>query len=75
MCPYAVNWQIKESVFGPGSDVPTDYKRLIKIIKDGGYKGYLPIETLAVRGKPYDPFMLVPQMLNEVSEAINAVYK
>ncbi|HEY6957131.1 MAG TPA: sugar phosphate isomerase/epimerase, partial [Flavisolibacter sp.] len=73
--PYAINWQIKESVFGIGSEVPTDYKRLIQVIKDGGYKGYLPIETLLVRGKPYDPFALVPQMLNELSTAIKAVYK
>lgn len=72
---YAINWQIKESVFGIGSEVPTDYKRLIQVIKDGGYKGYLPIETLLVRGKPYDPFTLVPQMLNELSAAIKAAYK
>jgi sugar phosphate isomerase/epimerase len=73
--PYAVNWQIKESVFGIGNDVPTDYKRLVKVIKDGGYKGYLPIETLLVRGKPYDPFELVPQMLNKLATAIKEVYK
>lgn len=73
--PHAVNWQIKESVFGLGNEVPTDYKRLIKIIKDGGYKGYLPIETLLVRGKPYDPFTAVPQMINELSNAIHEVYK
>lgn len=73
--PYAINWQIKESVFGLGSDVPTDYKRLIQIIKDGGYKGYLPIETLWVRGKPYDPFALVPQMLNALNSAIELEYK
>lgn len=73
--PYAVNWQIKESVFGLGSEVPTDYKRLIKIIKDGGYKGYLPIETLLVRGKPYDPFTAAPQMISELSNAIHEVYK
>lgn len=73
--PYAINWQIKESVFGIGSEVPTDYKRLVQVIKDGGYKGYLPVETLLVRGKPYDPFVLVPQMLNELSTAINEVYK
>jgi sugar phosphate isomerase/epimerase len=71
--PYAINWQIKESVFGIGSDVPTDYKKLVTIIKKGGYKGYLPIETLLVRGKPYDPFVLVPQMLNELSAAIKEV--
>jgi sugar phosphate isomerase/epimerase len=73
--PYAINWQVKESVFGLGSDIPTDYKRLIQIIKNGGYKGYLPVETLLVQGKPYDPFVLVPPMLNELNNAINEVYK
>ena len=73
--PYAINWQVKESVFGIGSEVPTDYKRLVQIIKAGGYKGYLPIETLAVRGKEYDPFELVPDMLNKMNAAIAEVYK
>jgi sugar phosphate isomerase/epimerase len=73
--PYAVNWQIKESVFGIGSEVPTDYKKLVKIIKDGGYKGYLPVETLLVRGKPYDPFALVADMMKQLNAAIQEVYK
>jgi sugar phosphate isomerase/epimerase len=73
--PYAVNWQVKESVFGLGSDIPTDYKRLVRIIKNGGYKGYLPVETLSIRGKPYDPFALVSAMLTELNAAINDVYK
>jgi sugar phosphate isomerase/epimerase len=73
--PYAVNWQVKESTFGLGSDVPTDYKRLVQIIKNGGYRGYLPVETLLVKGKPYDPFALVPQMLSELNAAIDEVYK
>ena len=73
--PYAVNWQIKESAFGIGNSVPTDYNKLIRIIKDGGYKGYLPVETLLVRGKSYDPFALVPEMLNELDKAIIAAYK
>lgn len=73
--PYAINWQVKESVFGIGSEIPTDYKRLVQLIKQGGYKGYLPVETLAVRGKSYDPFALVPDMLNELNSAINEVYK
>jgi sugar phosphate isomerase/epimerase len=73
--PHAINWQVKESVFGLGSDTLTDYKRLVQIIKDGGYKGYLPVETLSVRGKAYDPFVLVPQMLSELNSAINEVYK
>jgi sugar phosphate isomerase/epimerase len=73
--PYAINWQVKESVFGLGSDTLTDYKRLVQIIKNGGYKGYLPVETLLVKGKPYDPFVGVPQMLNELNNAIQEVYK
>lgn len=74
LVPYAINWQIKESPQGLGGKEKTDYVKLVKIIKDGGYKGYLPIETLLVRGVPYDPFVLVPQMLNELREAIKAVY-
>lgn len=72
--PYAVNWQVKESVFGLGSDIETDYPRLIQIIKDGGYAGYLPVETLMVRGKNYDPFQLVPAMLEKLQVAIAELY-
>lgn len=64
--PYAINWQIKESPFGLGSEIKTDYKKLIKIIRAGGYKGYLPVETLYVKGKPYDPFALVSGMIDEL---------
>jgi sugar phosphate isomerase/epimerase len=72
--PYAINWQVKESVFGLGSEITTDYKRLVKVVKEGGYKGYFPVETLLVRGKPYDPFVLVPGMLTELKKAIIEVY-
>jgi len=44
--PYAVTWQIKENVFFNDREVPTDLERLFKIIRDHGYRGYLPLETL-----------------------------
>lgn len=72
--PYAINWQVKESVFGLGSEITTDYLRLVQIVKDGGYKGYFPVETLLVRGKQYDPFTLVSGMLTELHKAIAEVY-
>jgi len=72
---YAVNWQIKESPFEIGNPTQTDYSKLIKIIKDGGYKGFLPVETLLVMGKPYDPFSLVPKMLDEMGKAVQENYK
>ena len=74
--PIAVNWQIKESVFGNTSEVKTDYLRLMKIIKKSGYRGYLPVETLKLVGreKPYDPFVLVPQMMKELTVAKAEVF-
>ena len=68
--PYAINWQIKESPFGLGSEIKTDYNKLIEIIRAGGYKGYLPVETLYVKGKPYDPFALVSNMIDELRIAL-----
>jgi len=73
--PYAINWQIKESVFGLGSEVQTDYVKLVRIIKKGGYKGYLPIETLAEKNKIYDPFARVQQMMMSLNAAIDEAYK
>jgi sugar phosphate isomerase/epimerase len=68
--PYAVNWQVKESPFGKASPIRTDLKRLIRIIREGGYRGYLPIETLAAPGRPYDPHARVPAFLAELREAL-----
>jgi sugar phosphate isomerase/epimerase len=74
--PITVNWQMKESVLGNTSEVKTDFLRLMKIIKKSGYRGYIPIETLKLVGKvkPYDPFALVPQIMNELFTAKDAVY-
>jgi len=70
--PFTVNWQVKESVFGKESDVRTDFPRLVKILKANKYRGYLPVETLQVKGKDYDPFILVPQLIKDLSDAIDA---
>lgn len=73
--PFAVNWQVKESAFGMTSDVRTDFARLMQILKKQDYKGYLPVETLLVRGKSYDPFALVPELINDLRVAQEAVFK
>jgi sugar phosphate isomerase/epimerase len=67
---YAVNWQVKTSPFGQNSDIHTDVKRLIRIIRDSGYRGYIPIETLSKEGEEYDPYKAVPKFLDEVRAAI-----
>jgi sugar phosphate isomerase/epimerase len=72
VAPYAVNWQIKESPFGVESEVRTDLKKLLTIIRMAGYRGYLPIETLSAPGRDYDAFRIVPKFISELREAIDA---
>jgi sugar phosphate isomerase/epimerase len=70
VAPHALNWQIKQSPFGEDSAVPTDLVRLMSIVRKSGYSGYLPIETLSPRGKPYDPYAVVPEFLKQLRQAI-----
>lgn len=73
MVPHATNWQIKETLGSSTNSPPTDYKKLVRIIHDGGYRGYLPIETLSMGRKNYDPASEVARVLTELRAAIAAV--
>ena len=66
---YAVTWQIKENVWVGGKETPTDLAKLFKIIKDGGYRGYLPIETLGAG----DPYKKVPRMLSDINKILQNI--
>jgi len=68
--PCTVNFQIKEKLLGEESNVRTDLKRLFRIIKGAGYRGYIPIETLSLKGEEYDPKVRVARFLKEVREAL-----
>jgi sugar phosphate isomerase/epimerase len=70
--PHAVNFQVKESPFGKESAVRMDVKKLVRIVQSGGYRGYLPIETLVSAAQPYNPKVTVPKFLAEVRAAIDA---
>ncbi|MBD3626919.1 sugar phosphate isomerase/epimerase family protein [Cyclobacterium sp.] len=63
---HAVNWQLKENVNHFGTQKPVDLKRLIALIRESNYQGYLPIETLG----PGDPFEKVSGFLARVQEAM-----
>ncbi len=65
LAPYAYTWQIKEKVYRKGVEEKPDLPRLMKIIKDSGYRGYIPIETLEG-----DPKVQVPRFLGEVRAAL-----
>lgn len=74
LVPYAVNWQVKEFLNGYEGNQRMDYNRLIQILKDAGFKGYLPVETLNVKGVFYDPFQRVSTMITALNKSINEVY-
>jgi hypothetical protein len=63
---YAVNWQVKELVTINGVVQPMDLPKLMQIIADSKYKGYLPTETLS----PGDPKEILPPFLQKVHKAI-----
>lgn len=46
LVPYAVSWQLKESVGYGAKEVPTDLRRVKAIIDKVGYRGVLPFEAL-----------------------------
>ena len=75
MAPYAVNWQIKETLTSELGSPRPDYKKLVAIIRQSGYRGYLPIETLPMGRKNYDPYVEVAKVLAEMRAAIAATAK
>lgn len=72
VAPFAVNWQVKEKVDGQEFKVPVDLDRVVRIARDVGYRGYLPIETLSKKtGEPdYDPRARAARLLQELRAAI-----
>jgi sugar phosphate isomerase/epimerase len=63
---YAVNWQIKEKIFVEGKEVDVDMDKLIRIIKQSGYTGYIPLETLGEG----DPKAKVSALLDKVRNSL-----
>lgn len=66
LVPYARTWQIKENVYRENISEPTDIRKLFGIIKEQGYHGYVPLETLP----PSDPRERLKSFLSEIEEAI-----
>jgi sugar phosphate isomerase/epimerase len=70
--PYAVNWQVKEKVDGQEMMVKTDLKKIVRIAREGGYRGYLPIETLSKKAgeEGYDPRARAAALLKDLRQAL-----
>jgi sugar phosphate isomerase/epimerase len=63
---YAITWQMKEKVFVNETQVDTDFTKIVRIVKDCGYKGYLPLETLGEG----DPKQKVETLYKKVKDCL-----
>jgi sugar phosphate isomerase/epimerase len=67
--PYALNVQFKTEVHNPaGGRKPADFKRFTKILRDGGYQGWVALEYEATE----DSLVAVPRLLKQMKELFAA---
>ncbi len=70
VAPYAVTWQIKETLRSRLDSPRIDLDRLAAIVRQSGYRGYLPIETLGMGRADYDASAEVETLLKGLRAAI-----
>jgi sugar phosphate isomerase/epimerase len=66
LAPFACTWQIKERLYRRGVEEKTDLRRVFGILREAGYRGYAPLETLG----PGDPRDEVRRFLDEARSAL-----
>jgi len=64
--PYAVNVQLKVDTGPAKQKVPTDVPRFVRMLKDGGYRGYIVLEYESAE----DPYTAIPRHLDAIRNAI-----
>ncbi len=62
MRPYAVTSQIKANIGSPKGSVPADWSRVIGILRDAGYRGWVSLEY----EEDEDAKIAVPRLLKEL---------
>ncbi len=67
IAPYAVNAQIKVEVEIDGQKVPTDLPRVVKILRDAGYSGWLALEYEGAQ----EPLTAIPAWLNQLKPLVD----
>ena len=67
IAPYAVTAQVKVMTRVNGEDTPADYARLVKILREANYRGYLIFEY----EEDEDPYTAIPKHLPELRRLIS----
>jgi sugar phosphate isomerase/epimerase len=66
IAPYAINAQVKVSIFRNGKKEPADLKRVIGILRDADYRGYIVLEY-----EEKDPLGEIPGYLGQLRQLIS----
>jgi len=66
LAPLAYTWQIKEQVYRKGVAGDVDVARIVRILRESGYRGYIPLETLG----PGDPRPKLRAFVARVRQAL-----
>ena len=67
IAPYAINAQVKVAVGPKGNQQPADLARVVQILKDAGYRGYLVLEY----EEKQDPWTHIPDYLKQLRDLIS----
>jgi sugar phosphate isomerase/epimerase len=75
VAPHAVNWQVKD-LLNDRKGGKIDMAKLVRIIRESNYRGYVPIETLPTLENEkniaeYDAYARVAELLNDLRQALN----
>jgi sugar phosphate isomerase/epimerase len=66
IAPFAVNAQIKVEMTADGKKQPADMARIVKILRDNGYSGWLVLEYEAAE----DPYVGIPKAFDSLRTAM-----
>jgi sugar phosphate isomerase/epimerase len=66
IAPYAINAQIKASVFRGDKKEPADFERIVEILKSANYRGYLVLEY----EEPEDPRTTIPDLIQRLRASL-----
>jgi sugar phosphate isomerase/epimerase len=66
LAPHAYTWQLKERLYRRNEEERTDVAAVLRIMREAGYRGYVPIETLG----PGNARDKVRRFLDEVRAAL-----
>jgi len=68
IAPYAVNAQIKAAISPGGKKQPADFPRIVQILKDSGYRGFVALEF----EESESPFEAIPRILAQLRPLMDA---